>query len=89
MRYSQKIIPLIVIFAMLASLALPAVAAYPEITLGQQKTVTVVDDESAVIFRFVPPEDGFYRFYSYGNGEVDPYGYIMDENLDTLVSNDD
>ena len=89
MRYSQKIIPLIVIFAMLASLALPAVAAYPEITLGQQKTVTVVDDESAVIFRFVPPEDGFYRFYSYGNGEVDPYGYIMDENMDTLVSNDD
>lgn len=45
------------------------------------------DGEKGYLYRFTPDKDGEYTFTSEGN--VDTYGYLMDENGEILAENDD
>lgn len=85
----KKLLTVALVLALLAALVLPAAAAYPQILVDQEQTVTIADDESAVIFQFIPETDGYYRFYSYNSDGYDPYGFILDADQEVLASGDD
>lgn len=87
MNILKKTLSLALALSLLAGLLIPASAA--RITLGQEQRVTIVDDETPVVFEFVPAKTGHYGFYSYNAGNYDPYGYIMDADRELLVSGDD
>lgn len=87
MNILKKLLAPVLVLSMLFSLLIPVSAA--QITLEQEQQVTIVDDETPVVFRFVPPETGHYGFYSYNAQDCDPYGYIMDADRELLTSGDD
>ena len=83
----KKILIPVLVLSMLVGLLIPAAAA--QITAGQALSVTVVDDETPVVFRFVPTKTGYYTFYSYNSEDWDPSGYIMDGDGELLAQGDD
>ena len=87
MNILKKTLPAVLVLSLLAGLLIPAFAA--QIPLGQPQAVTVVDDETPVIFQFTPTENGYYRFYSFDSDLSDPYGYITDEDGEILATGDD
>lgn len=87
MRNRKRMLTVVMALAMLASLALPALAAgngYTQITAGQ--TVHVTDEEEPVRFCFVPQTNGWYCFYS-TDAQTVPDGFVMDEYGDWLNAN--
>ena len=60
----------------------------PSITCDEDKILNTNSDSGTGLFSFVPEVDGMYVFYSYDN-DFDTYGYILDENMNTLDSDDD
>lgn len=80
------------------------VTAVSEYGLTATKTITVkdfdniaVDEEKEIssadgyrrIYKFVPEQDGYYKFYSYNNGEVDSCAYLYDSEMIELTYDDD
>ena len=59
----------------------------PSIFVGEIKSAVVGSEGGHAYFSFTPDEDGYYAFYS--NSNEDTYGYIRDENMNELVSDDD
>ena len=87
MNVTKKLLCLALALSLTIGLFIPATAA--SITAGQAQTVTIVNDETPVILRFVPTKSGYYSFYSYNSQGHDPYGYIMDASMEVLVQGDD
>ena len=65
-----------------------ATLEYVDILENQEYILTSDIDSGIGLFSFVPEVDGMYVFYSYDN-DFDTYGYILDENMNTLDSDDD
>lgn len=72
-------------------------AEISDITLDEEKTVTVSENDEVAYFKFVPEKDGVYSFYSKGDVDVDGtiydsefwiinYDYEGGEGLNFLVS---
>ena len=59
---------------------------YETIELDEEKNVVL--SGNAMYYYFTPDEDGYYSFYSY-NGDCDPYGLILDSDMNEIASNDD
>lgn len=60
----------------------------PELTLGQDYSLTLDEDESDYVYlKFIPETSGNYVFRSKGN--FDPCGTLYDKNLNQLANNDD
>ncbi len=59
---------------------------YETIELDEEKNVVL--SGNAMYYYFTPDEDGYYSFYSY-NGDCDPYGKILDSDMNEIASNDD
>ena len=57
----------------------------PEIELGDIKTLSLKPSESAY-FKFTPKESGTFYFYSYGNNRT--YGYVFDNEMNEICSDD-
>lgn len=87
MKNIKKALSLILALCLLA--ALPVSVSAASITDGQSQSVYVIDDETPVVFQFVPQKSGYYVFYSYGSEGYDPYGYVMDADKVLLVDGDD
>ena len=64
-----------------------AANAYPSISVDETKTVNISKGGDCAYFVFVPEESEMYAFYS--SGDVDTYGYLYDEDMNELASNDD
>lgn len=60
---------------------------YIKISSGETKNVTLSNIEDMQILKFVPGEDGIYKFYSMGN--CDTVVTLYDDNFDMLDSVDD
>lgn len=54
---------------------------------GAYVPVTITEPGKTEIFKFVPEEDGTYRFKAMGT--VDTYGYLYNEDMDQIDSDDD
>lgn len=87
MNILKKFLSFALALSLMSALLIPATAA--SITVGQAQSVNVVDDETPVVFEFVPGQSGYYVFYSYNSQGYDPYGYIMDANKVLLADGDD
>ena len=57
------------------------------INAGETKEAIINESGKYAYFRFVPEEDGTYIFSS--SGDADTYGYVYDENMNALASDDD
>jgi len=64
-----------------------AADAYPVIELDTLTEAVIPDGESYAYFQFTPTVSGTYYFE--GFADSDTYGYIYDENMSELASNDD
>lgn len=60
----------------------------PEIKLNEEKNVSETASSGSVAYKFVPEESGKYVFKSFDN-DCDTYGYVFDENMKELNSDDD
>ena len=60
---------------------------YRELAVNVQADATINNAGTSCYFAFTPNESGYYAFYSIS--DADTYGYIMDENANTLASDDD
>ena len=87
MKKIKKALSLLLALCLMA--ALPVSVSAASITVGQAQAVHVIDDETPVVFQFVPQISGHYTFYSYNSQGYDPYGYIMDANKVLLADGDD
>lgn len=87
MKNIKKALSLILALCLMA--ALPVSVSAASITVGQSQSVYVIDDETPVVFQFVPQKSGYYVFYSYGSEGYDPYGYVMDADKVLLADGDD
>jgi len=84
MKCWKRVLPLLLVFAMLTGMVLPVAAeAYDTISLNE--TVSVEEEK---VFAFVPEEDGLYAFSS-TDYDGDPYGSVYDVYMHQLVHNDD
>ena len=70
-----------------------APTTYTEISLGQTIELEMDSNSTKVYFKFVPALTDQYRFYSSSaranSRYTDPYGGLMNENGNDLISNDD
>ena len=57
------------------------------IQLDTDTQASVTNAGNIVFFSFTPEETDYYRFYS--TGDYDTYGYLYDENFETLNTDDD
>lgn len=83
----KKLLSITLALLLTVGLLIPASAA--SITVGLAQSVTVVNDETPVVFQFIPAKSGYYVFYSYNSTGYDPYGYIMDGDKKLLADGDD
>lgn len=63
------------------------VKGYPTIQEGTETDTLIDAGGMASYFSFTPEEDGYYAFYA--STDSDTLGYIMDEELNILASDDD
>lgn len=63
------------------------VKGYPAIQEGTETDALIDVGGMSSYFSFTPEEDGYYAFYA--STDSDTYGYIMDEELNILASDDD
>ena len=63
------------------------VKGYRELTSNVQADAIINNAGTSCYFAFTPNESGYYAFFSIS--DADTYGYIIDENANTLASNDD
>ena len=63
------------------------ISIYPTIELNVETTATIVNKRDVAYFSFTPTEDGEYSFYSMGIS--DTYGYVYNDSMEELSSNDD
>lgn len=61
--------------------------SYTDISVGDTLTADIQNEGGKAYFRFIAPEDGKVRFSS--SGSYDTYGYLYDEDMNELASNDD
>ena len=100
MKKNQRIISLLLTVIMVLSVCnivpLTAAAAeanvaeegdYPEIKVGDTVAVNIESGGDIAYLKFVPDNDMDIVFTSLSDS--DTYGYLCDENMDTLESNDD
>ena len=59
----------------------------PTISVGETKVVNIENGGEYYYFSFTPVTDGSYIFSS--NSDNDTYGYLYDENMNELTSDDD
>lgn len=59
----------------------------PEIHAGETLEVTIENAGDVAYLKFVPEEDGWYSFTSHS--ENDTYGYLLDEEMSEIYSDDD
>lgn len=90
----KKVLSLLLSMAMLISAvlcadisALAETASYPDISVGETKTVKIENAGGYYYFIFRPETDGNYVFRS--DSDDDTYGYIYDEDMNELASDDD
>lgn len=83
----KKILSAAICLSLTAALLMP-VTASEQLILNQEQSVTITN-LSGSFFTFVPTQDGYYRYYSFGCGEGDPYGFITDAIHNTLASGND
>ena len=60
---------------------------WPLISVNETKTVSIEKGGDRYYFKFTPSQDGTYCLYS--EGEYDTYGYLYDEDMYELDSDDD
>ena len=70
-----------------------AACAYAEptpatITLNTDTRVTFAEPGDVALFSFTPAQTGRYVFHSFDE-ENDPYGYLFDDEMERIASNDD
>ncbi len=63
------------------------VTGFVTISAGETKSALINNGGDHAYFSFTPEEDGYYAFYS--NADGDTYGYIRDEDMNQLTSDDD
>lgn len=66
--------------------------AEEQLTLNKTETVEISAAGDVAIYSFTPATDGLYRFYSIlgeGDTEYDTYGYLLDEDMQLIVRDDD
>lgn len=80
-------------FGIVGTIPMQASAAaptnYTSIAVNQTKSVSIATSGGAQYFRFAPTQSGSYTFASSNRTTGDPYGYLLDSNGSTLISNDD
>ncbi|MBR6917001.1 MAG: Ig-like domain-containing protein, partial [Clostridia bacterium] len=60
---------------------------YEPISLDETKDASIEREGSVIYYSFTPEEDGYYAFFS--DSEYDTYGYILNESMNHLASDDD
>lgn len=96
MKNSRKLISVILTAVMiLTAFPLTALQAfaevdYTDIALGDTVQIELTSNNPIKYLRFIPQTSGTYYFKSFDNiDNADPKGYVYDESLSELSSNDD
>ena len=63
------------------------VADFDDIEPGETKNINIDTSYASETFRYIPEHSGYYAFYSSGN--VDTYGYLLDEDKEEIKRDDD
>ncbi len=64
-----------------------SIASISTISAEETVEITISEEGGYVLLAFTPEKTGYYNFYS--TGDDDTYGYLLDDDYDTLTYNDD